>query len=283
MRRISFLFQVLLACLPSPLKVLLYRSLFGFKIGRGVRIGLAPFVGVRHCRIGDFARVGHFNLFYQIEDLDIGRHVQIGFMNLFRGGRSVRLREYSSVIRQNTLNSILDRDFVDDVDAAFELGCGSVVTSGHWFDFSAGITLGDHVIVGGRNSSFWTHNRQRGRAIMVGHHVYLGSEVRVAPGAEVPACSIVALGSVLSGCYEPGRSLIGGNPAEVLRPLRDRDWFLVLRKTRKDLPNELAWAELPEDLRTLATEINHPPIPQSKVPSEGQEEALTSVRDRRGR
>ena len=73
---------------------------------------------------------------------------------------------------------------------------GAVVTAGHWLDFTDRITVGPHCIIGGRNSSFWTHNRQRARAITVGDHCYLGSEVRLAPGARLAERSILGLGSV---------------------------------------------------------------------------------------
>ena len=86
MWRLRFALSVLLALLPSWLKVPLYRMLFGYRIGRGVRIGLSPLFGVGRCRIGDHARIGSFNLFYQVGDLEIGDHAQIGFLNLFRGG-----------------------------------------------------------------------------------------------------------------------------------------------------------------------------------------------------
>jgi acetyltransferase-like isoleucine patch superfamily enzyme len=249
---LKFAACVVLAILPSWLKIPLYRILFGYRIGRGVRIGLSPLFGVGRCRLGDHARIGSFNLFYQIGDLEIGDHAQIGFLNLFRGGRVVRIGAYSSIIRQNVFNSIIERDFTDPVDPILELGTGAVVTSGHWLDFSAGIGIGDHSIVGGRNSSFWTHNRQRGRPIAIGCHCYLGSEIRVAPGAEVPSFSIVALGSVLSGPIGPARSLIGGNPASVVRELQSRDLSLVVHKTRADIPDELAMMHLPDDLRTVA-------------------------------
>jgi hypothetical protein len=188
---------VILALLPSWVKIPLYRRLYGYHIGKGVRIGLTPFVGVRRCQIGDHARIGSFNLFYQIGDLEVGDHARIGFLNLFRGGQAITIGRYGTILRQNVFNSILDRDFVDPVEPVLHLGAGSVVTSGHWLDFSAGIDIGDHTIIGGRNSSFCTHNRQRGRAISVGCHCYIGSEVRVAPGTGVPPLCNVALGSVL--------------------------------------------------------------------------------------
>jgi len=252
MWRLKFAACVALALLPSWLKIPLYRLLFGYRIGKGVRIGFSPFFGVGHCRIGDYARIGSFNLFFRVAELDVGDYARIGLLNLFRGGQRVRIGNYSTIVRLNVFNSIIERDFVDPVEPVLELGTGAVVTSGHWLDFSAGLGIGEHTIIGGRNSSFWTHNRQRGRPISVGCHCYIGSEVRVAPGAVVSPFCIVALGSVLSGRIGPLRSLIGGNPAAVVRTLRERDLFLVTRKTRNDIPDDVASALLPDDLRATA-------------------------------
>lgn len=252
MWRLKFALSVILALLPSWLKVPIYRRLFGYFIGKGVRIGFSPFFGVALCRIGDHARIGSFNLFYQIGDLEIGDHARLGFLNLFRGGRKIQIRAYASILRQNVFNSIIDRDFIEPVDPVLEMGAGATITSGHWLDFSAGIFIGDNTIVGGRNSSFWTHNRQRGRPISIGCHCYLGSEIRVAPGAGVPGFCIVALGSVLSSHFWPPRSLIGGNPASVARELQERDLVLVVHKTRDDIPDDLARMHLPDDLLAVA-------------------------------
>jgi len=85
----------------------------------------------------------------------------------------------------------------------------------------------------------------------VGAHCYLGSEIRVAPGAVIPPLCIVALGSVLTTRFAAPRSLIAGNPASVSRPLTDRDLFLVTRKTRADIPDEMV-APLDGRIRALA-------------------------------
>jgi acetyltransferase-like isoleucine patch superfamily enzyme len=259
--RLKFLLGVLVAMLPSWLKIPLYRLFYRYEIGRGVRIGFSPFVGVRRCRIGDHVRIGHLNLFYQVRDLEIGGHTRIGFLNVFRGGERVHLGPYATVLRQNVFNAILEPDTVDPLESVLEIGAGTVVTSGHWLDFTDGIRLGGHTIVGGRNSSFWTHNRQRGRGIVIGAHCYLGSEVRLAPGVEVGPLCIVAIGAVLVGQYLEPRSLIGGNPASVVRPLKDRDLFLVCHKTRKDIPDELALADLPQEVRqALRTQTPKPGV-----------------------
>ncbi|HEV3167713.1 MAG TPA: hypothetical protein VGZ22_27155 [Isosphaeraceae bacterium] len=252
MSYLQFAAGVVLALFPSWFKIPVYRAFFGYQIGKGVRIGFSPFVGVEVCWIGDNARIGSLNLFYRVAELGIGDHARIGFLNLFRGGKRIRIGPYGAILRQNVFNSIIEGDFADPVEPLLELGAGVVVTSGHWLDFSAGIDVGEQAIIGGRNSSFWKHNRQRGRPISVGCHCYLGSEIRMAPGSKVAPFCIVALGSVLSGRLGPARSLIGGNPAGVIRTLLAADLYLVARKTRDDMPEDLAEAHLPDDLRNVA-------------------------------
>jgi acetyltransferase-like isoleucine patch superfamily enzyme len=251
-------FAAAIALLPSFLKIPIYRWLYGYEIGKGVRIGCSPFVGVGRCRIGDGVQIGSFNLFYQVKELEIGAQTQIGFLNLFRGGQAIRIGQYATILRQNVFNSIINPDPVNPATPVLELGAGAVVASGHWLDFTDQLTIGDHSIVGGRNSSFWTHNRQRVRPITIGPHCYLGSEIRVAPGVEVSPYCIVALGAVLSGSFTSSRVLIGGNPASVVRELAERDVFLITRKTRNDIPDELT-AELPlaaEDPRRSQATVN---------------------------
>jgi acetyltransferase-like isoleucine patch superfamily enzyme len=248
MWRIKILWNVAISLLPSFVKIPLYRLLYGYQIGKGVRIGISPFIGVRQCRIGDNTRIGNFNVFFHIVSLEIGAHSQIGFFNIFRGGRQVCIGPYATILRLNTFNAIIDADFLEPVEATLDLGAGVVITSGHWLDFSERITVGSHTIIGGRNSSFWTHNRQRSRAIQIGHHCYLGSEIRLAPGVEIAPLCIVALGSVLVGQYRSPQSLVGGNPAIVLRPLGEHDLYLVCRKTRKDIPDDVVQADLPKEL-----------------------------------
>ncbi len=231
---------LLLAGLPSWLKIRLYRLLCGYKIGKDARIGFGVmFVGVKRCRIGNHVRIGHFNLFCHVDELNIADHVHIGYMNLFRGGKRIDVGAYATILRCNVFNSIIRPDAVNPLHPVLELGTGVVVTTGHWLDFTDRITVGAHTVIGGRSSSFWTHNRQRTRPLAVGSYCYFGSEIRMAPGVEIPSLCIVALGSVLMEQFTEPRSLIAGNPASVLRSLNERDLFLVTRTTRNDIPDKV--------------------------------------------
>lgn len=245
-------FGVLLAALPSCCKIPLYRALWGYRIGPDVHIGFSLFCGLGRCAIGAGVRIGHLNVFLDVADLAIGAHSRIGFLNLFRGGAKLHLGQYCTVLRRNVMNSIVQPEAVNPTAPELTLGDGAVVTTGHWLDFTDKLEVGAHSIIGGRHSSLWTHNRARTRPTRIGSYCYLGSEVRVAPGAHLPDLSLVALGAVLLHRSEAPCSLLAGNPARVVRPLGPRDLPLLTRKTRHDIPDELAARWLPADLLAMA-------------------------------
>ncbi len=237
-RRTVLIAHAMVALLPNTVKLAVYRRCFGFRIGRDVRIGLSV-LAARTCEIGDATVIGHGNAVIDVGRLTLGDHVRIGSLNLMRGGDEVRIGRWSQLLRRNELNSIVGADAMNPTDSRLLIGSGCVITDGHRLDFTDRIEVGERVIIGGRASSLWTHNRQRTAPITIGARSYLGSESRMAPGSSVPARSIVALGSVVSGELVGDESLIGGVPAKVLRPLDERDRALVDRPTRRDAPDEL--------------------------------------------
>lgn len=227
-----------LAVLPGFLKRPCYRLFFGYKIGRRVRLGLSV-IDAGECVIGDDVRVGHLNLFVGVGRLVLGEHVRVGHLNVVRGGWEVRLGRWAEIIRLNEINSIPDPEVVNPIEPVFSMGDGSVVTTGHKIDFTDRVEIGRRSILGGRNSSLWTHNRQRTRPVRVGDFAYIGSEIRVAPGGVIPSRCIVGIGSVVTGRLEGEHVLIAGVPARVVKPLSEDDRFLVEYRTRPDLPDDV--------------------------------------------
>jgi len=224
--------------LPGPIKRPLYRALFGYRIGRGVRIGLV-ILDAEAVDLGDGTEIGHLNLVTRVGSLVTGKSVRIGALNIIRGGERVVLGDYVEVMRLNVLNAIPDHDCTTSPVSRLEIRAGAVVVSGHRIDFTDRVTIGRNVIVGGRNSSLWTHNRQQTAPIAIGDFCYLGSEVRLAPGARLAERSILGLGSVLAGAIDTPGSLVGGVPARIIRPLTAEDDALVHRKARRDAPDDL--------------------------------------------
>jgi acetyltransferase-like isoleucine patch superfamily enzyme len=231
----------MLACvalLPSFLKRPCYRLFFGYRIGKRVRVGLS-IIDAYECRIEDDVRIGHLNVIVRVKKMTIGDHVRIGHLNIIRGGDEVRLGRFSEIIRMNEINSIPEPEVVNPIEPRFLLGDGSIITTGHKIDFTDRVEIGRRTIIGGRNSSLWTHNRQRTRPIQIGSLTYVGSEIRIAPGGSIPSRCIVGIGSVITGQFTEEERMIAGVPAKVIKELSEEDKFLIERKTRRDLPENI--------------------------------------------
>lgn len=227
-----------IAILPTFLKRPLYSLFFGYKIGKNVRIGFS-LIDARECVIEDNVSIGHLNVFTGIKKLSIGEHTRIGHINIFRGGDEIRLGRYTEIIRLNEINSIPDPVIVTPAEPVFILGDGSVITASHKIDFTDRVEFGKCVILGGRNSSLWTHNRQQTKPIIIGDYSYIGSEIRIAPGGEIPPKCIVGIGSVITKKFEEEYHLIAGVPAKVIKALDEDGKFLTEYKTRPDLPEDI--------------------------------------------
>ena len=228
---------VLVALLPGVVKRPLYRLVFGYRLGRGVRIGIS-ILDADSVSLGEGTRIGHFNVVTRVASFRMGRQARIGNANIIRGGDQVNLCDYSEVLRLNVLNAIPDHDCTTQPDSVLDVGAGTVITSGHRIDFTDRVRIGRNVIVGGRNSSLWTHNRQETAPIEIGDFCYLGSEVRLAPGAKLPEECILGIGAVLVGEIKEPRSLVAGVPAKAVRALDEKDLVRIRRKTRGDMPDD---------------------------------------------
>jgi len=228
----------IVALFPSFLKRPVYRLFFSYRIGKRVRIGLS-IIDAKQCQIDDDVTIGHLNVFIGVKDLLIADHVRIGHLNIIRGGDEVRLERYSEIIRLNEINSIPEPDVVNPTDPRFSLGAGSIITTGHKIDFTDRVEIGRRTIIGGRNSSIWTHNRQRTRPIEIGSFAYIGSEIRIAPGGSLPSRCVVGIGSVITSKLTEEEYLIAGVPAKPVKRLNEEDKFLIERKTRPDLPDDI--------------------------------------------
>lgn len=237
-RKIRIVGSVIVGVLPMPMARLCYRWIFGYKIGKRVKIGFS-IIDVDNCEIGDDVTIGHLNVFSGTHNLSVGEHTRIGVLNIFRGGNVIKIGKYCEILRMNEINSIPEAETVNVADPTFVLGDGCMIGASHKIDFTDRVEFGRSVIMGGRNSSVWTHNRQITMPVRVGDHTYLGSEIRIAPGAGVAANCIVGIGAVITKQLTIENQLVAGVPAREVKELDEEGRFLVKRKTRKDLPDNL--------------------------------------------
>lgn len=183
-----------------------YGVLPGYRIGAGARVGFGSALACRRLKLGPVGRVGRWNVVDGPISVDLGDRVRMGHRNRIEGGWWALASQTSYELR-------------------FQAGVDVVITDGHLFDATGGLSLGDGVWVAGRGSEFWTHGLGVGeRDITVGAGTYCGSRVLVAPGAHVGNNSVVALGAVVPRGETKSGVLLAGNPAQVVRedyPPRD--------------------------------------------------------------
>lgn len=232
--RLGLFFRFLLLPFPSVIKVLAYRNLFGYQIGRGARIGLSVIAAGR-CEIGQCARIGHFNLIYRVQQLSLGEDSIVGHFNLIIGGDAVRIGNRAMIGRFNEINSIIDPINSTPADPRLLVGEGAVITAWHKIDYTDCVEIGDNAIIAGRLSNLWTHNRQETRPVRVGRNCYVGSGIQMVPGSSIGDYCVVGLGSVITKRLDAEWSLIAGVPARVVKPLDPESRVMVEFPTRPDL------------------------------------------------
>lgn len=180
----------------SALKIVLLRKLFGYSIGRNVRIGKS-IINCKKVNIGDNVYIADKNVI-QCNELTIGYNTSIHSGNIIQGC------------------------------ANFAIGTNSRIINNHFFDLWNTIQIGNNTWVAGRNSQFWTHgsihtkNSKKDLSIKIGDNVYIGSSSLFAPGANVASENLIGLGSVVSSVFDESCTIIAGNPAKVVK--QNIDW-----------------------------------------------------------
>src|SRR5215469_5635924 len=111
-RKLRLAMLLMVAFLPGPLKRCVYRWIFGYKVGRKVRIGVA-ILDCEHLSIADHSSISHGVLFLRCGNVRMGTHVEIGPCNVFRGGEAIELSDYCKLLRLNVINAIPENDCVN--------------------------------------------------------------------------------------------------------------------------------------------------------------------------
>jgi acetyltransferase-like isoleucine patch superfamily enzyme len=195
MEQMEILIQFLAMLLPAALKRLVFRSLLGWSIGPGVKIGCSIFWGCDLVRIGRNTQIGHFNMFRNLKRLEIGDDALIINFNDFMAGK-------------------------DHWPASLEIGNHSQVTSHHFFDCSGGIRIGNFSLIGGRDSQLWTHfyNWQSlvDKPLSIGDRCYICARSTLVY-CHIPNDCVVGAGAVVTGDFSTQGAglLLAGNPAVV--------------------------------------------------------------------
>src|SRR5256712_12407228 len=144
--RIPWRHLALFGWLPSPLKVLAYRLLLGYRIGRGVRFSFGGVVVGKVVEIGDFGEIG-FLAVEQGRRIKIGRYSSVGVMSYvscetIEIGEDARIREQVYVGGPQLPES------------RFALGSRPIILQLSFINPTKPVVIGDDTGIGGHSLLF---------------------------------------------------------------------------------------------------------------------------------
>ncbi|WP_117168564.1 hypothetical protein [Paraliobacillus sediminis] len=194
------MFLIISVIFPNSLKIFLYKHLLKWKIGKNVKIGLS-IIDAQNVVLEDNVRIGHFNI--------------------FKGLKNIVFKNNSYMLNLNYVGSALydESGWNREINVGEQTG----IMSRHFFDASGGIYISDNVVIAGRSSEFWTHQKANGefglipKSVTIGSNSYIAAHVLFAPGVSIPNSTIVGLGSVINKVYNEEKLLLVGNPALIKR------------------------------------------------------------------
>jgi acetyltransferase-like isoleucine patch superfamily enzyme len=199
--------QVLALILPWSLRRPLLNLLPGFAFARGSRLGWCLILAERAI-LARGARIGNFTIVNPIGLLQLNEMASIG-----KGNRIVGAQRAETYRRETGRIS------------ALVMGRHAGITRDHLIDCTNTVTLGAFALVAGWGSQFLTHgpdfakSRQVSGPITIGEYTFVGTGCIILKGAEVPARSIVAAGSVIIGRLTEELQIYAGNPARAVKAL----------------------------------------------------------------
>jgi acetyltransferase-like isoleucine patch superfamily enzyme len=201
--------SLIIALMPLGfMRLALYRLFFRYRISHGSHIGFGTVLDCQECLIsggiigwGNVIQTGIFSMEYGS---------RIGKLNSIRNCHSVHLCEETIIVDRNKIIGTREGISPFKESESFQLGAKSIVTSGHHFDLSDTITIGEEVTIGGNGCQIWTHgfdpNRIKIQApVNIGDKVYIGSRAIIVQGVTICPNVSVAAGTVVSkSITEPG-------------------------------------------------------------------------------
>lgn len=169
------------------------------------------------------------NLVWRVQVFEMAPHARINRWNLIKGLKAVRLSPYATVGKTNIITAHSSYASLPD-GARLVLGEHAYVTSRQAIDCSGSFILGAYSALAGFGSQVLTHsidlsrNVQTAYPIEIGERSFVGARCLLLGGARLPARSVLAAGSVLTGAARAEQGLWAGVPAKFKKKV-EGEWF----------------------------------------------------------
>jgi acetyltransferase-like isoleucine patch superfamily enzyme len=210
-KKVAIALQILFLIFPWTVRRLLLTKLFGFKIHRTARISLS-IVLAKELVMSEYSKIGNFNICNSIDCLDLHPYASLGSF-IYITGYPSGLKKHFSHIENRKCELII--------------GSHSAITSRHFIDCTAGVTVGNFTTVAGIRSQILTHsidlekNRQNANSVKIGSYCFIGTDCVFLIGSNLPDYSILGAKSLLNTHLSESYYLYGGVPARKIKKLSD--------------------------------------------------------------
>ena len=202
-------FAYLFACAPMSLKRVIAKYVYKWDIHPTAYMGPSVLT-VRHVAMGPGASIGGRNVITNLNELRLDEGATIGSGNMIKGWwdhPTQTLPERNPSVILHPYAQIASYHYIDCVDT---------------------LELGRHAALAGFRSTVLTHTIDLVRdkyvagSVVLGDHAVAMSGCLLSAGTRIPARSVVAAGSVVSGKLSAEQTFYRGNPAEAVRTLPGR-------------------------------------------------------------
>lgn len=197
-------FKFVLILLPWRLKRFCLIRFFGFNLHPSSRIGLS-WVYPSQLMMEEGSKIGHFNVAIHLDSIIMKRKSSIGRSNWITG--------FSSKTPSRHFQHQPERI------SMLTMHEGAAITKHHHIDCTCPVTIGKFTTIAGYYSQLLTHSidiiesRQDSRPIIIGDYCFVGTNVVVLGGSQLPDYSVLGAKSLLSKSFETPYALYAGQPA----------------------------------------------------------------------
>ena len=202
-------FAYVFAFVPMSLKRLIAKHVYKWDIHPPAYIGPSVLT-VKHVSMGPGASIGGRNVITNLNELRLGEGATIGSGNMIKGWWDHPTQK------------------LPERNPSVYLGEHSQIASYHYIDCVDSLELGRHAAIAGFRSTVLTHtidlvrDRYVAGSVVLGDHAVAMSGCLLSAGTRIPARSVVAAGSVVTGKLTAELTFYRGNPAEPVRQLPER-------------------------------------------------------------
>jgi len=188
-------------------RVLLLRLLLGYRIEFSCKIGFLNLIVASECVLEESA-IGSLNVLVS-RSIKM-RRSRVGNMNRFKFLDALEMRANSWIKNRNSVVGTLDPTDCGTRKNQFTIGEDSLITHSHYLDLTAGVSIGDNVVIGGQSSQVWSHGfdytrKLIARPVAIGSNIYVGSNAIIIQGVSICDCVTIGAGTVVSRpIVEPG-------------------------------------------------------------------------------